>query len=756
MSRQSCFISLFIATATPVPAAPRVPAQELQRSVDPQVPELCIRRIRGEIHLDGQLSEPAWEEACRVEEWFEISPGDNVPPKVKSTGYLAHDDHNFYAGFDFQDPEPRTIRTPLGDHDSLQGYMDQGGVYLDTRGDGKTALGFLATPGGIQYDSIQDDIANNEDGAPDYYWESAARVTETGWTLEMRIPFSSLRYAERNPDNWHIILMRAWPREFRYVMMSTTWPRGLGCMVCRANPLRGLRDLPPGGRLVVAPYLSGRRQSQPTAGLGSPLASDADHADLGADAKWTPAPGHAVDLTANPDFSQIEADVAQIGVNERFALLYPEKRPFFLEGRDLLSTPIQAIYTRAVTSPRWGGRATGRFGTTSYTALVARDEGGGTVILPGPTGSSTAEQDFRSYALSGRVRHDLGHSFVSFLATAREIDGGGHNRVFGPDFQWRPSLRDTVTGQLLLSSSVTPQRPDLSVEWDGRHLSGHASELLWQHSTAGPDWLAQYTDISDGFRADNGFVPQVGYRQTYGVLGWSFWPQAFVRKLRPFASVVRSTEPAGDLLNRQISFGVEFRARWESSGQIRLNSDRVLTGNVVLPRTQLLYDLAVSPSRRVAKLSVSGSLGQAIDFDNHRAGSGADVTVSASLRPFDHLELRLDASLRSLDVPVPTGAEGRLFTAGVQRLRATYTFTPRCFLRLVTQYVETQRDPALYTVAVPRRSASLSVSGLFAYKLNWQTVLFLGYGDERALAADDRLAPARRDLFLKLSYAFQR
>ena len=101
--------------------------------------------------------------------------------------------------------------------------------------------------------------------------------------------------------------------------------------------------------------------------------------DAGVDAKWTPNADTAVDITINPDFSQVEADVAQISVNERFALLFPEKRPFFLEGKDLFATPISAVHTRT-TEPDWGLRATGRVGTTSFTVLAANDVGGGQVV----------------------------------------------------------------------------------------------------------------------------------------------------------------------------------------------------------------------------------------------------------------------------------------------------------------------------------------------------------------------------------------
>ena len=156
--------------------------------------------------------------------------------------------------------------------------------------------------------------------------------------------------------------------------------------------------------------------------------------------KWTPGTSTALDATINPDFSQVESDVAQIAVNDRFALFYPEKRPFFLEGVDLFDTPIQAVYTRTITSPRWGGRGTGKLGGNVLHRSSPRDDrGGGSVILPGPTGSDAGRPGL-SLARGHRPRAPRPRIARSWalLATGREIDGGGYNRVFGPDFQWRP------------------------------------------------------------------------------------------------------------------------------------------------------------------------------------------------------------------------------------------------------------------------------------------------------------------------------
>jgi hypothetical protein len=172
----------------------------------------------------------------RTDVWYETSPGDNVPPRVASVGYLAYDNRFLYAGFEFQDPDPHRIRAPLGDRDTVvSSDTDYAGVILDTRNDGKTGILLLANPRGIQYDAVSDDVTNMEDSSPDFFWSSAARITERGWVLEIAIPFSSLRYGQADPQTWGIMLYRNYPRDRRYQFFSTTLPRGGNCFVCRAN-----------------------------------------------------------------------------------------------------------------------------------------------------------------------------------------------------------------------------------------------------------------------------------------------------------------------------------------------------------------------------------------------------------------------------------------------------------------------------------------------------------------------------------------
>ena len=739
---------------------------------------VTIRKITGAIAVDGDLSDEGWKSAAKVETWYETNPGDNVTPKVKSVAWLGYDDTFFYAAFEFSDPNPGLIRAPFGDRDNVPGYTDYGGVILDTRNDGRTGLLLLANARGIQYDAITDDVTGNEDSSPDFFWDSSAKVTNEGWVLEMRVPFTSLRYGKEDPQTWGILLYRNYPREFRYQMFSAKVPHGGNCFICRSNVLEGLGGLPSGGHLVIAPSVTATQNYFPQDGLGTPLESEGFDGDAHLDLKWTPSARTVVDGTINPDFSQIESDVAQITANERFALFYPEKRPFFLEGVELLTTPVQAVYTRTISNPRWGARATGKFDDLAYTALVAQDRAGGSVLIPGPNGTDLAPQDNGSLVFIGRIRQDLGRSFVSLLATSRNVEGQGANQVLGPDFQWRIGEADTITGQLLGSRTSKPDPPATEGgDWTGETKDSHAGELWWSHQTSTLDVFVQYRDYGNHFRADNGFVPQNGFRQEYLEEGWTFRPTTgFLTRLRLFFITDYSKDRDNTLINRQFSPGAGMDGRWSSFMRYRFAWDRVstiepyteheldnpdfTTEQRALPRRRFIYTAQVSPSRTIALLVLDGDYGEQIDFANGRRGHGGTVAFQATIRPMDHLELAGNFNRRWLDVKPEGGDEGRLFTADVARLRATYTFTARSYLRLIGQNVSTRREPERYNFEVTDEERSTTASALFAYKLNWQSVLYLGYGDDRELLnepnRDSSLEPASRAFFLKLSYALQR
>lgn len=727
-----------------------LPAEELA----PPPPQ-ALTRTNGRISIDGNLTDEGWKQALVVDRFFETSPGNNIPAKVKTTAYITYDDAYFYIGIKADDPDVSKIRAPYVERDQVVGTDDNIAIFIDARNDKRSALELRVSPRGIQADGIYDDATVTEDFSPDFFYDTAARITTEGWQAEFRIPLTTLRYPETDPQTWGLLIWRNYPREFRYAFHSSPITRGSNCLVCHTMELTGITNLPSSHHLVVAPYgtAAGQRERQDPGDLSSPFNKDSADASAGVDVKWNPSANSAIDATINPDFSQVEADVPQIATNQRFALFFPEKRPFFLEGADLFNSPIQAVYTRTITDPQWGLRSTGKFGDTSYTVLAGRDEGGGLVLLPGPSFSSFAPQDFESTVALGRIRHDLGLSFGSFLFTDREINGGGHNRVFGPDAQWRPNDTDFITGQFLYSQTENPIQPPF---FSGESLNDHGAQFTWDHQQTKYDWRLRYNDFGTDFRADIGFVPQVGYRETLGAGGLRFYPEnKILSYARTYAVYDQFYLPNGDSLGHDYYPGIFLIGTHNLNSQIEFHNNEVLVGNTLLTQNYLSYFLQFDLNRKISRILVQGRAGDLIDFDNTRVGSGANISFTGTFRPFDHLTLISDLAREWLNLDEPA-ARGRLYTASVARLKGVYVFDARSFLRVIGQYVTTKRDPLLYTFDVPERDGQFLGSILYGYRLNWQTVFFVGYGDNGIVNQSNALVRTGRSIFFKISYAFQR
>ena len=698
-----------------------------------------IKKLDAPIVIDGDISDSAWSRALRIDDFVEYFKGDNVAPPARTTAWMAYDDRYFYAAFRNEDPRPAAIRAPFVDRDQVLPDQDYDSLMLDTQNDRRRVVIFRVNPRGVQTDSVLDDASGNEDFSPDFFYEAAAKITLDGWTAEMRIPLAALRYPDGDPQTWGVILARNYPREFRYAMSSNRFPKGRSCFVCYASELTGLTGLPHGGHITVAPYSTAAREEQWT---GARLAADPVRSDAGADFKWSASPKLTIDATLNPDFSQIESDIPQVSVNSRFALSYPEKRAFFLEGTDLLTTPMRVVYTRSITSPAWGIRATGQSGSTAYTVLAAEDRGGGSVVLPGAEGSRLARQDFRSLVLVGRARTSIGSSFAGLLFTDREVQGGGHNRVIGPDFLWKMNSADRLQGQAVFSSTENP------TSLVGRSGDGHAMRFVYTRDTSRYDIFSHYIDYSKNFRADNGFLPWADIHGTYFELGGHIYPKSgFVSFIRPFVGAGQESAWRG------ASVGFYLEGRYGINGWIGFHpaeQDRI--ANVFTPHYRFTeVHMKATPSIALPTITLDGSFGDRVDYMNVRIGRGGSFTLTSSIRPTTHLELAASVNREWLDV----GA-GQLYSADIDRLKATYVFNSRSLTRIVAQRSNVDRSAWLYNQVVSPRDGDLTLSALYGYRVNWQTTFFIGYGDLRLLDETARLLPSHRSVFMKASYAFQR
>jgi hypothetical protein len=682
------------------------------------------------VTVDGNLDEPAWSAAVAVERFYEISPGDNVEPPVQTVGLLGFDDQFLYVGVRCQDPDPSQIRAPYVERDHVTD-QDLVQIDVDARNEGRWSMIFRVNPRGVQLDGIFDEATGADDYSPDFYYDSAARITAEGWTAEMKIPLSTLRYGSGDPQTWRITFFRLYPRRFRHQITSAPIPRDSNCWICHSLRLTEITGLPRGSSITYTPFVTGSASDRP----GS-LQQSEQRFEAGGDVKWLPRPSLAVDLTLNPDFSQIESDEPRISINNRFALFFPEKRPFFLEGLDLFSSPITAVHTRTITAPDWGARLTGRQGDSSYTVLTAKDHGGGSLILPGPAFSNLVPQTEDSLVVLGRYRRTFSNFALGALTTNREASNGDYNRVAGADFHWDPTGHDRAKGQLLWSST------------EDSYTSGadHALHLEWAHTLQHLNWSVLFQDIGRDFRADSGFVPETGVRRVQAATGYNFYREGMFRRVNPQVSYDQVEEPGGPLVSRSLVWGlavdgsVQGYVEWHPREEGRALDGRIFKQNFWVASARVL------PSRRFPYLNLTARYGDELDIENSRLGTGTTVALLATVSATDRLQAELSAERHWLDVP--EGARTvRAFLATVSRAKLTYAVTPRSFSRFIGEW-----EALDLNAAGGSDDSNFSGSVLYGYRLNWQSVLYVGYGNEPALETNlDR----QQVLFVKMAYAFR-
>ena len=541
---------------------------------------------------------------------------------------------------------------------------------------------------------------------------------------EFRIPFSSLRYPKADPHTWGILVWRNYPRDFRYAFHSSPIPRGSNCLICHMRSVTGLSGLPEGGHLVVAPYATARAGGDAGApGPGSPLENGRLEADGGVDVKWTPSRTRALDATINPDFSQVEADVAQIAVNERFALFFPEKRPFFLEGVDLLETPIQAVYTRTITSPRWGLRA------------HRQDRGVGVHAARRRRTAAAAASSCRGRRLRLRaagLRVDGGRRpgaarlrrlLRGLLCTDREIDGRRPQPRRRTRLPVAAERSDPVTGQFLWSETEDAGPARSLAAWDGAELVGLRRDALLVGATS-----TSYDLVRARARLRRR-LPRRRRLRPAGRLPRAATAAAacasIPKGLLPLRARLRLRRPVRRDRRRPARATATPRSvRRSAAGNLNLVGRGVRPGDpgrrrAARPAARSSSSVQIDPGRRWPRIGVDGTFGEQIDFANAREGTGASIGSSpAPARP----TISSCASTRTARWVDVEG--GRLFTAEVERLQGDLHLQPPRLVRLIGQYVETENDPELYTLPGARARGGFAGSALFAYKLNWQTVLF--------------------------------
>ena len=703
------------------------------------------------VTLDGRFDEAAWTRGAWFDRFWESFPQDKVPAKVRTEVQFARDDQALYAAVRVHDPDVSLLRAPFARRDKVLSDQDMIVLFIDPVGTRKFAHFFRVNPRGAIGDGLYNEDSGTEDFSPDFEFEVVTGRFEGGWTAEFRIPFASLRYTDPPSAEWSVLVFRNYPRDQRYRIASSALPREQNCFLCLNEPLTGFAGLPPARHLEITPQLTlrGTRERNP----GSDVRDNQAVPTL--DVKWRPRADLVFDATLNPDFSQVEIDTPQLAANAQFALFFPEKRPFFLEGADILEAPMRAIYTRSVTDPAWGARGTQRTGNFDGTVMVTRDDGGGLVLLPGPYRTDFASQNFKSMATFARGRWQAGGATLGALATDRTLEGGAYNRVAGPDFAWFPTTEHRLRAQVL--GSWTTAFPSAGGFVKGDEATSHAVLGDWNYRGARWEEFLVVEDVGRDFRADNGFFGQSAYRRVYSETTRKFLELWGFNEVSPYLFAEYKTNLEGDKLYQQNNVGVRFGLPRATSiwFEARINNlAAVQPGGGLRKRDQFYFGFESNPFPWLARIFSEVAYGDRLDVFNNRIGKGYFLGVQASVRPHARAEIeyRLDDDV--IDSREPVEGSKRIVEQRIQQVIGIWHLTARDSLRLIWQASDVRRAPSLWLQPVSAHERTETVSIVYGHRRGLGATFYLGANFARTRDADAGIRTDQSEVFAKASWTF--
>jgi len=714
---------------------------------DPDRTPFPVPEIAGGVEIDGTVDRREWDGALALELAYEQSPGENTEPPAETTVLLAHDDSRVYAAFICEDPDPSAIRAQYTDRDKIWSD-DWVLLVLDTFNSEREACNFACNPLGIQGDTYES--PHGESDAWDAIWDSAGRITSEGYEVEMAIPFSSLRFQRTNGrQTWGFDVARSYPRSVTHRLGFFPVDRDNECYACQYPKIVGFEGASPGRNIEINPTVTALATQERPGWVHGDFGDTDDEYEAGITARWGITPNMTLTATGNPDFSQVEADARQLDVNTKFAIFYDEKRPFFLEGADIFSDRLNAVYTRTVGDPLWGIKLTGREGSHTVGAFVAQDEVTN-LLIPGEEESTLTSLDMETTAAALRYRLDLGRSSgVGVLATSREGDGY-YNRIAGVDAFLRFLKSERLDLQVL---GAWTRYPDDAAEDFGQpkgELGDVGVDATYQHRSENVHWYAHHRYVGKGFRSDLGFRPQVGERHVCGGLArnWRREAGSWFTLFEVGTTHGHNWFENGDLQSRVTGVFLDYAGPLQS--RIYVSPD---FGTEVYKGKE--YDLVglytVGQLRPSTPLSLAWEIvaGDGIDYDNNRKGKGFRFEPSVRLRVGRHIDVSASHGYSFMDV-----ADERLYTTNITYLKAVYQFNSRMFLRGIVQYVDYDFTPELYVDPVNSEEQWLETQLLFSYKINPRTIFYLGYSDGHYGDQSVDLTQTDRTVFAKIGYAW--
>ncbi len=680
--------------------------------------------------IDGKLDDPAWEIALKLSNFRTFKPDFGKDPSQNTEAYVLCDAGNLYFAVRAYDKSPEKIKASISKRDGMF-QDDYICILIDAFNNRQEAYGFLVNPRGVQGDGVMN-ASGNLEATFDTIWYSKGQIDDQGFTVEIRIPLKSIRFPSKKTVTMGLVVIRQQVRTSESSSFPALHPEQGGILL-QTQPvsLTGLKYK----RVVeLLPALTHSQRYGQDAGA---LRRNENKSDLSLTAKVGLTSEITVDGTYNPDFSQIEADAGQVDFNLRYALYYPEKRPFFLENNDIFQfagaiqdTPLVSIvYTRTIVDPAFGFKVTGKLGPKNMIAAIySRDDV--------PYSAVDTHPDFSIL----RFKHGLaGDSYVGGFYTAKS-QSPGFNRVAGSDGRIRLSAA-SVAEYHLFGSFTRPRGP-------GTTLNGYAAALKYSYDTRTVHLETSYQEISKNFEVDTGFLTRTGLRSLNLFSMYTFYPKSsFFQKIEPFYWSQHKYDTFFNMFETLNLFTLRFNL--PRSSEFRL--DGLLANEVYLGKKFNRSAFGFQGFTQLSKQIYLNCLfrrGGEIFYDPTSPYQGFGNTASLALDYQATQKLDLLLSLVTNDF-YRESDKAKIYSYAIVRSRSTYQLNKYLFFRAILEYNDFRKR--------------MTVDTLVSFTYIPGTVMHIGYGSAfeqlawngREYVSSRRFLETQRGLFFKVSYLWR-
>jgi hypothetical protein len=711
------------------------------------IPLSKIPRVHRPPKLEDFLEDHPREAELTVTDFRQNSPGDGTPATESTTAYLSYDSKNLYAVFVCRD-EVGAVRAHLSKREASD--QDDGvGVLLDTFRDFHRAYYFYSNPLGVQTDAIYTE-GQGYDFSFDTLWDNAGRVLNDGYIVFFSIPFKSLRFSHAPEQTWGVALYRVILRKSEYDYWPYVTQRVEG-LTQQFAPVAGLENVSPGRNIQLIPYgllASDHFLNQPSG--GSPAFMDKFEHRGGLDAKFVAKDSLTFDVTLNPDFSQVESDDPQVTINQRFAVFFPEKRPFFIENAGFFMTPINLFFSRQIADPQFGSRMTGKLGNWTLGALAIDDRQPGLAFTSGPYSTRAADAVLR-------VTREFGNqSYIGAFFSSRDF-ADTSNRVASIDARLKFSKNWVVDVQGVHSwtrQNKNTQRFDcLSFADFGNGVGSQQGNALWadaSYSGRHFTFSTNYNDFSPNFCTELGFVNRIDIRQNNAFAGYFWRPDnSKIVDFGPTASETVDWDHNGVLQDWQAALGFQVDLTKQTTFSVNRGEAYELFGGIGFRRHSTSVLAATQPYKWIS-FSTRYTQGIQINFfpapglspflaNARRVNFGLTLRPSARLR-FDETLIYYRLGTRAGWTTPPFSPGQSVFNNYLNRAKLNYQFTKELSLRLILDYNATIANTQLVDLQrslgetdnpngpfAPTKQFTTDV--LFTYLLHPGTAVYVGYNN---------------------------